>query len=307
MFDQGPQQANHLVGLFQADTGGADLFPQEGHRVQAEDVYPHVQVQAHDAHEFLQYPGIAEIEVHLVVAEGTPYVAGAVGGPRLAQQRRGARSHHLAQVVVRGCCHEVVPAWIDAEFEVLEPLAAAGAVIDHQVGHQAVARCDTLHVVPVAQGFVDRRVVDHREAVVGAPGEERQDMHAADGVGELFVEEAQQGVQRMLGLAADAVAVGDHGDVALVPQVDVARRRLVFRVQSHQRQQSVRDVFGRYRRIDVGIDHLEVMAYALQQTVGCNRHGSISCFRIPSDPPRPRSRGVRRCRVSHSRSGSSWV
>ena len=71
-FDNQPEQANQLVGLGQIHTGGAGLLPQEGHRIEAEHSNTRVQQLADNADE-LQHDGrVAEIEIDLIRAEGTP-------------------------------------------------------------------------------------------------------------------------------------------------------------------------------------------------------------------------------------------
>ena len=64
--------------------------------------------------------------------------------------------------------------------------------------------------VPGAERRVDLAVVDDREPVVGGPREHRQQVHVADHVADVVVQEPRQRVQRRLVRAPDAVAVGDQ-------------------------------------------------------------------------------------------------
>ena len=151
MLHQGAQQAHHLVGLLQVDAAGAGDLPQESHGIQPEDTHPLVQVMAQDGDKLLEYLRVAKIQVYLVVAEGTPYMAGARGGFHLAQQRRGARAHHGTEVVVGAGGTKIPRARGAILQEVLEPQAASRAVVDDQVRHQVVVAGDGVDIGPVAQ------------------------------------------------------------------------------------------------------------------------------------------------------------
>jgi len=64
----------------------------------------------------------------------------------------------------------------------LESCTPRGDVIDDRVEHQA----EVLHrrdIVPVAESGINLAIVHDREAVVGGPRVERQDMNPTDDIG----------------------------------------------------------------------------------------------------------------------------
>jgi len=126
-------------------------------------------------------------------------------------------------------------------------------MVGHEVEHQLVVAAQGRNVEPVPKAGVDLAVVDHGEPVVGCVGEHRQDVDVGDGVADLAVQDAAQGGQRRLPLAADCVAIGNEdgrvlagpgggsdpsqlGDVAVgeLEQLDAGR---LMRLWVHQFQQ----------------------------------------------------------------------
>ena len=73
--DDGKQVAENLhgfVGLGQMDAVGADLLPEVGDGIQADDAGPHAHVEQQDIKHLEQHIGVREVEVDLVVAERRP-------------------------------------------------------------------------------------------------------------------------------------------------------------------------------------------------------------------------------------------
>jgi len=70
---------------------------------------------------------------------------------------------------------------------------------------------------PIAQRGFDLSIIDHREAVIAAPGKERQEMHTAEGVWQAGVEKGFQCFQRWAIAVEQAVAIGDQPLVSLAP------------------------------------------------------------------------------------------
>ena len=151
VLDQGAQQAHYLVGLLQIEAGGARDFPQKGHRIEAENAHAVIEVMPDDRDELLQHLRVAEVQVDLVVAEGAPDVSHTLTGLHLLQQGRGPRTHHVRQVILGRGSEKIIPARIATLEEILEPQAAAGAVIDHQVRHQVIVPADRVDILPVTE------------------------------------------------------------------------------------------------------------------------------------------------------------
>jgi len=78
---------------------GAQLVPDVGDGVEAEDVGPPADVEQQDGDDRDQHPRVVVVEVDLVLAEGRPHEAGAVDGLERTQQVRGTRAKDQPQVV----------------------------------------------------------------------------------------------------------------------------------------------------------------------------------------------------------------
>ncbi len=87
-------------------------------------------------------------------------------------------------------------------------------MIDHCVEHQA----EVLHgrdIVPVAEGGINLTIVHDREAVVGSPWVERQDVNPADDIGQIFVAKFLEGLKRLRIRLLNLIAVENEERVAL--------------------------------------------------------------------------------------------
>ena len=171
------QQLDHLVRLRQVDAAGADLFPQIGNGVEADDLGAVMDIEQQNIQKLEQHIRVGEVDIDLVVAERAPNPALAVGRLHRAQQRRGARAGDGAEVGLRLHLDEIVALGGHAVAVGAEPVALAGDVVDDQIQHQPIVLAELLDVVPATQFRVHRAVVDDRKTVVGAVGKERQDVH----------------------------------------------------------------------------------------------------------------------------------
>jgi hypothetical protein len=83
-------------------------------------------------------------------------------------------------------------------------------VIEHRVGHHVEIPPEIPHVLPPAEGGIDREEILHRETVVRGPRVEGQEVHPADQPPCPLVEKAAQHRERRFPFAGDLVAVGDE-------------------------------------------------------------------------------------------------
>ena len=81
------------------DRRAADLLPEKCYCIKTDDLHAVFDMQPDDAQEFQKDFGVAEIQIHLIVTEGTPHVALPIRSFDFAQKRRGPGAHHHAQVV----------------------------------------------------------------------------------------------------------------------------------------------------------------------------------------------------------------
>ena len=121
MVDDGAQQAHHGVCLRQVDAGGALAFPQECHRIEADDARALLEVVKQDADELEQHIGIGEVQVDLVIREGCPKMAQATTGMHRREQGRWTRAHDLGDIGVGVHLDEVVAAGLHAGQIIGEP------------------------------------------------------------------------------------------------------------------------------------------------------------------------------------------
>ena len=184
---------------------------------------PCLDVEKQDVGKSLQHVRIGEIQIDLIVAERVPDVANTGVGVHGGDERRAARAHHGRGVRLFGKGDEVVPAGILAADEVGEPQRLPRAVIDHQIEHQLVLASQLLHVLPATEVVIHHPVVDHRKAVVGRGGVERQQVDGAEVCTKIARKELMQNFQRRVVIVSYGVAVGYE------QQAPILRRRLVRR------------------------------------------------------------------------------
>ncbi len=206
---QDPHQLNDCVRLGQVNAGRTDLLPKEGHRIQPNDLHPIVDMQPHDPKELQQHLGITEIQIDLIVAEGTPDMASSIGRYDLAQQWMRARPDDLAQILFRRGLEEELIEWFVTLQVAIEPSSLAGHMVQHQIGHQLEVTRDTPNIGPVAQIGVYRPIVGYCETVVRRIGKEGQDMDRTDRVGQMSVQKVMQHIQRLVFSVLNGIAIGD--------------------------------------------------------------------------------------------------
>ncbi len=168
------------------------------------------------------------------------------------EQGSGARTGHARDVEVRLALDVEAVVRRVAREPAPEPRAAARGVVGDEVEHQVVLAGQVGHVRPGAEGRVDLAVVDDGEPVVGRPREHRQQVHVADHVADVVVQEARQRVQRRLVGAPDAVAVRDQARGQLGRRSDVAAVQALGVRRRHGHQPAA-DVL-----VLVGVEQLEV-------------------------------------------------
>ena len=172
---------------------------------------PALQVAEKHVGQLEQRLGAGHVHVDLVRPERRPHRDRRTVRPLVVVVEREHPGTHDAGGVEGGVAldEEAVVRRVAAE-PAGEPGTARGHVVGDEVEHQGVLCREVGDVVPGAEGRVHLTVVDHCEAVVGGPGEHRQQVHVADQVAHLLVKHLGQGVQRCLAGASDRVAVRDQ-------------------------------------------------------------------------------------------------
>ena len=226
--NEGSKQAYKFVGLGQIDTGGARLFPKERHGIKAKNAHPRIQQLANDFGEFLHHGGIAEIKINLVGAEGTPDRS--LPGIRLhgLQQWTGSGTDHLGSIETFLWHKKIVGAGINAPAKIFKPPGAAGAVIEHQVCHHPIVHRQACQIGPVTQGLIDTGIVEDRKTVIRSPWVKGQYMHPGDRRPDPLGQKSRQDSQRHPARSLNGIAIGNQGDVPLVPQIPVRSRRVLL-------------------------------------------------------------------------------
>ena len=204
------QNSHHHMRLWQAHTRGANAFPQIGNRIQTNIPGTHTNVEQKYANELQKNIGIGKIQIHLIFAEGSPYLFYPSPGVHFGQQRRVARSQHQTQICLAHYLMEVVPTRRCAGEKIGKPQMLARAVVDNQVDHQLKVTGQVLYVRPITKIRTHSSIINHRKAIVRGRGEERQHMNSTNNTGEIRIREVSKYLQRRSIAIAQAVCIADQ-------------------------------------------------------------------------------------------------
>ncbi len=149
-------------------------------------------------------------------------------------------------------------------------------MVEHQVDHQIMVTGQAPDIGPVAQLRVDLAVVDHREAVVAAPGEEGQHMDTAeDGLQALAKELIEHRQGALVGIQ-QGVAVDDQPLVLLAPERLACTMTVPQSgpLRFDQAQQTAQDLFAACT-----IERREQLCGTLAKVVGF-QGGEVACHGV---------------------------
>ena len=90
----------------------------------------------------------------------------------------GPRTHYGAEIIFRGGGGKKVAPGVTIIEKVFKPGAAGGTVVDDQIRHQGIIRRYGFNIIPVAEGFINTGIVEHRETIVRGVRVKRQNMDA---------------------------------------------------------------------------------------------------------------------------------
>jgi hypothetical protein len=169
-----------------------------------------------DPYHFQEHRRFCKIEVHLVSAEGGPYVQGPPGTFEGRQEGMGSRTEYHREIRRGVDFYEKIPVLPIPLEEALKPFAAGGAVIQYQVRHDLEASADLLDLLPGSEIRIHLVIVDDRKAVVRRVGKKGEYMYT----GEAFMKPGEGKIAKCgKGPAAgllEAVPIGDQYRIGLV-------------------------------------------------------------------------------------------
>ena len=200
------------------------------------------------------------------------------------QQRRRARAHHLAQIILRrGFEKELVIGGLPLTVGV-EPVPLARHMVQHQIGHQREIGGDAVYIRPIAKLRVHRAKIGHRKPVVRGIGKERQDMHTVQCAAQVAMQEVVQQIQRLMRPVHDRVAIGDQQRVTFRPK-RIAGNPASFAAGCPLGPEGIKDHASQDVGIQIGIDLCQHRAEPRAERTGTVRHDVLPCLNILSQNP----------------------
>jgi len=148
------------------NTGGADLLPEIGNRIQTDEPGALRKVEQEGVDDFQQNIWILEIEIDLVCTERCPHLFGTRRGIKPGQEWQGARPDHLGKIGITLHHNEIIPIVRIVSQESLEPFVPDRGMVDHRVEHQTEALTQLVDILPAADGRIHSAIIHHRESII---------------------------------------------------------------------------------------------------------------------------------------------
>ena len=101
--------------------------------------------------------------------------------------------------------------------EIDEPQILAGTMVQHQIDDKVVTALQCSHVFPAAQLRIHRAEIRDRKSVIGTVGENGQQVHHAERIGQVTVQEGAQRLQWCPVRRMNAVTVCDQNNITVTP------------------------------------------------------------------------------------------